>query len=1057
MFLAMSATDFIQYTNYAFIGILVIGALMGLWRGLFKSIYYLVVFVGMALLAWFVLSPLIIDSLLDWNLNITISGVTITSIRASMPEIMSLFNSDYASLMVEGTETYTLMMGLMTMIVRIVFTISVIILTMTGLKLIFAIIYKIIAPKNKDKDGNPVKMSFGSRMGGLVVGAIHAFLLLLLLAIPISGISEIGSKVSEISQNNNNTEEVEYKVLTDGSRIILLSNRENLASTNDTLKTISPYFSIYRSSVYGKVFSYVKMNNRPLDEKLFDTVLSVDYNNKKISLTNDIIVGIDIYNTLNKEVDGKWSLEAIVNIDETILNGAAQKLGDLGLINALVPIAAEVVLKTDAFKKQLGPTIEEVNADKVIQDLKAINLNDDIVNLGLSLVSIGKSGILEISKVNKEDEEGHKVTLVEVLNKLDSKLIDEGFKKVGDVEIFNVIGDIGLKYLANAQFMNKYLESAGMTSSDLNFEGVSLSDNLANLGGVIIAIQGLNMSDEDMKKIDLSKYSEAQTDKLVDSLYKLSLLSKNTELLAAVVREEFFPAEYKALLPRKEMTAKDMKSVIKVAKVMLTGENIASGNITIESLLNKDTIDTIVSEATNSEYVAEIINGAGSILIDTLCESLHIEPEAINLEGVNWVEELEPLTELIDIAQEIGIDITKGTASNIKIEDLTEEQINKFAVAVFESKVMSQNTELILNMIKKNIPESYSSLIPTKLASSDEFIGLLKLAKTASKTMSGGKIDLTNLDTDDIADAVSSLNGEQIESLITGIIDSTGLIDVSNLDLPNIDTSTAEGIEEVQKLLGAVETISSVSGVSDLKDLAEDEIENITSSKVATSVVVELLTQETQEGGSLSGFITLDGISEDEWADSEEGSGELKKLMDATSVLMDDKGEIDMSVDKISNLTDEDISTLTDSKVITNSLSENLNDIIADEITSTFDQEKYGYELNLGTVEVKEGENAGEVWAQEVTVIRDVVEMSSNIEETDLSDESTAQNIGQLLDAGKDSQILGDSVVSIADSILQDAYAGIDGYDAPTVDENTNFAEEFAILQALLAAQSSGE
>lgn len=1057
MFLAMSATDFIQYTNYAFIAILAIGALMGLWRGLFKSIYYLVVFVGMALLAWFVLSPLIIDSLLDWNLNITISGVTITSIRASMPEIMSLFNSDYASLMVEGTETYTLMMGLMTMIVRIIFTISVIILTMTGLKLIFAIIYKIIAPKNKDKDGNPVKMSFGSRMGGLVVGAIHAFVLLLLLAIPISGISEIGSKVSEISQNNNNTEEVEYKVLTDGSRIILLSNRENLASTNDTLKTISPYFSIYRSSVYGKVFSYVKMNNRPLDEKLFDTVLSVDYNNKKISLTNDIIVGIDIYNTLNKEVDGKWSLEAIVNIDEAILNGAAQKLGDLGLINALVPIAAEVVLKTDAFKKQLGPTIEEVNADKVIQDLKAINLNDDIVNLGLSLVSIGKSGILEISKVNKEDEEGHKVTLVEVLNKLDSKLIDEGFKKVGDVEIFNVIGDIGLKYLANAQFMNKYLESAGMTSSDLNFEGVSLSDNLANLGGVIIAIQGLNMSDEDMKKIDLSKYSEAQTDKLVDSLYKLSLLSKNTELLAAVVREEFFPAEYKALLPRKEMTAKDMKSVIKVAKVMLTGENIVSGNITIESLLNKDTIDTIVSEATNSEYVAEIINGAGSILIDTLCESLHIEPEAINLEGVNWVEELEPLTELIDIAQEIGIDITKGTASNIKIEDLTEEQINKFAVAVFESKVMSQNTELILNMIKKNIPESYSSLIPTKLASSDEFIGLLKLAKTASKTMSGGKIDLTNLDTDDIADAVSSLNGEQIESLITGIIDSTGLIDVSNLDLPNIDTSTAEGIEEVQKLLGAVETISSVSGVSDLKDLAEDEIENITSSKVATSVVVELLTQETQEGGSLSGFITLDGISEDEWADSEEGSGELKKLMDATSVLMDDKGEIDMSVDKISNLTDEDISTLTDSKVITNSLSENLNDIIADEITSTFDQEKYGYELNLGTVEVKEGENAGEVWAQEVTVIRDVVEMSSNIEETDLSDESTAQNIGQLLDAGKDSQILGDSVVSIADSILQDAYAGIDGYDAPAVDENTNFAEEFAILQALLAAQSSGE
>ena len=214
-----------------------------------------------------------------------------------------------------------------------------------------------------------------------------------------------------------------------------------------------------------------------------------------------------------------------------------------------------------------------------------------------------------------------------------------------------------------------------------------------------------------------------------------------------------------------------------------------------------------------------------------------------------------------------------------------------------------------------------------------------------------------------------------------------------------------------------------------------------------------MLTQETQEGGSLSGFITLDGISEDEWVDSEEGIGELKKLVDATSVLMDDTGNIDVSVDKISSLTDEEIATLTDSKVITNSLDEKLNDIIAEEITNTFDQEKYGYELDLGKVEVGEGESASEVWAEEISVVRDVVEMSSNIEETDLSDEDTARSIGELLDTSKESQILGSSTISIADSILKDAYAGIDGYDAPEVDENTNFAEEFAKLQALLAAQ----
>ena len=260
-------------------------------------------------------------------------------------------------------------------------------------------------------------------------------------------------------------------------------------------------------------------------------ILSVEYNDKKISLTNDIIVGVDIYNELNKEVDGKWSLEAILNVDSDKLNEACVKLGDLGLINALVPIAAELVFKTDIVKGEAKATLDTFDSDKIIGELKAINLNDDVVNLGLSLVSIGKSGIIAIKDVNKEDESGNKTSLVEVLNSLDSDLINEGFESIGKVEIFNVIGDVGLKLIANADFMDKYLESAGMTSAELNFDGVKLSDNLSAIGEVILAIQGLNMSKEDLKNIDLSKYSEAQTDKLVDALYGMSLLSKNTELL----------------------------------------------------------------------------------------------------------------------------------------------------------------------------------------------------------------------------------------------------------------------------------------------------------------------------------------------------------------------------------------------------------------------------------------------------------------------------------------------------------------------------------------------
>ena len=1052
MFLSVSIPDIIQYTNYAFIAILVLGALIGFGRGMFKSIYYLVIFVAMALLSWFVIAPAIINSLLDWELNRNLFGVYVTSLRESMPQIMGAINEDYAVLMEEGTETYTLVLGVVTMIVKIGFTISMIILTMTGLKLIFGLIYLIIAPRSKDKNGNKVKKTFGSRFGGMIIGTVHAFLLLLLLSIPISGISQIGNEISKIEESK--TEEVEYKVINDGNKLILLSNTKELDSVSSTLDKISPYFSVYRSSIYGKIFSKIQVSSRPVDEKLFDTVLTVDYNDKKISLSNDIVMGMEIYNSLKDEIDGKWTLEAILSVDSDKLKEAAQKLGDLNLINAIVPITAEVILKTDIIKGDFAETLKSVDADKIISDLKKINLNDDVVNLGMSLISLGKSGIIEITKAGKEDEDGNKITLIEILNKLDSDLVTEGFEKIGGVEIFNVVGDIGLRYLATAKFMEKYLESAGMTSNDIDFNGVKLNDNLANLGNVIVAIQGLNMSQEDLKKIDLSKYSDSQTDALVDALYSLSLLSHNTELLAAVVREEFLPEEYRVLLPRREMKSADMKGVIKIAKVMLTGENIVSGNISMDTLLNKDNIEVIVQEAHNSEYINDMINGAGTVLIDTICSNLNIPSDEFNVEGINWADELEPLSNLVTIAGDLGISFTGGSTS-LSFEELTDEQISDFANAVFESNVMSQNTELILSLVRKYVPESYANLIPKSLGSAKEFESFLKIAKTASKTTTGGQIDLSKLDTDELADAVSGLTGEQVTSLITGIIDTTGLIDTTTLNLPEIDTSTEEGVQEVQKLLEAVDTISSVSSVSDLKDLAGDEIENITSSKFATTVVVELLTQETQEGGSLNGFLVLDGISDDEWVDTEEGSGELKKLVDATNVLMDDSGNVDMSVEKISSLTDEQIATLTDSKVITNSLDENLNDIIANEITNTFDQDKYGYELNLGKVEVGEGESASQVWAEEIAVVRDVVEMSSNIEETDLSNEDTARSIGELLDASKESQILGGSTVSIADSILKDAYSGIEGYEAPEVDENTNFAEEFAKLQALLAAQGN--
>ena len=249
-----------------------------------------------------------------------------------------------------------------------------------------------------------------------------------------------------------------------------------------------------------------------------------------------------------------------------------------------------------------------------------------------------------------------------------------------------------------------------------------------------------------------------------------------------------------------------------------------------------------------------------------------------------------------------------------------------------------------------------------------------------------------------------------------------------------------------------MDVISSMEDITSIKQIREDEINSITSSSIATSVVVSILEEQTKEGGALNGFLSLDDINDDEWVDKDGQSGELKKLLNATSIIMDEDGNANVTPDTITNLTDDDISTITDSKVIINSLEKNMNDLLEDTINNAFNKEELGFDINLGTVETKDGETKQEAWKKEISTIRDITSLTNDIDpnNTDLSDKETSEKIGNLLNSSKDSQILGETSISLASALLESGYEKVEGQDAPKVDKNTDFAAEFAKLQALL-------
>ena len=1043
-FLAINASQIVQYINYVFFGVIVIGALIGLMRGLFKSVYYFIVFIAMTLLAWFVFSPLVAKALLNANINMTIGGVYVSTIKESLPAIVEGINPDFAPLAVEGTETYALIIQLYNLVVSIIFTFVFILLVITIFKLIFGLIYLIIRPKRKDEEGNKIKKKWWSRLGGMALGTVHALLFLLVFAIPLSGVSRIGN---ELKKAQEATQQVRFEVVDEESHILLLSNRVELASS--PLEDLEPYIDIYRQSAMGKTFEVLKTKGTPVDEQLFSSILSIKYNDQKIGLSDDVVKVITIYQTISKETNNTWTMDAILNIEDDKLKNIINEIGGLDSLNVLVPVATEIAFETNILPENISSGLEGIDYKELIEKVKNVDLSSDVVNLGNSFVAIAKSGLLDLA--NNSSQEGSP-SLVELINSLDVDKLKEGLDALSEVDLVDIFGDVAMKIISESNIVDNLLEGTGLTHEDINLDGISLTDNLSSIADLVQTVQGIDLSFTDLNNIDFSSLKDEDINNLVDTLYDFSIFNQNSDFLVAIIKEEVLPDEYKLLLPELELRSDDLKALLRVAKAIIASQD-GSTSLSISSIINGGAIDVFLFEANNSEYIHALVNNAGEFLIDTICENFGIDKAKVNDNGIDWVDELNPVYDIAKLATKLGIDFNGGTM--IVFEDLSDEDIEAFSKAVFSSKFVSQNSSLLLSVLKTQIPEEYAHLVPSSIDNAETLASLLKIVRSASKAIGeDGEIDLSTIDSEDLKDAISSLDGEQISSLITGIIDATGILDTSTLELPEIDTSTDEGVEEVSKLIDAVATISTISDVNDLSNLKEEDIEKITSSKIATSVAVELLTQQTQEGGALSGFITLDGINADEWVDSSEGSGELKKLVEAASVLMDENGEIDVSVDRISTLTDEEIATLTDSKVITNSLNENLNDIIETEITSTFDQSVYGYELNLGTVEVKDDQSASEVWAEEIATVRDVVEISSNLNETDLSNEDTAKAIGDLFDAGKNSQILGEAALSIADSILQDAYSDLEGYEAPTVTNETNFAEEFMLLQALLAKQS---
>jgi len=151
-----------------------------------------------------------------------------------------------------------------------------------------------------------------SKYNGLAIGFFKGFLVILLITIPLAGISSITNEILKIENIKINEE-----------KIILLKD--------------------YRKTISGRLFKFLKIKQKPLDLYYFDETFLLKHEDKKIYLSKEVEYYVDIVNYLQTH-KVNFSLSDYNETDLEVINTLALKLSKTNSLNITSPIVIDYIL-----------------------------------------------------------------------------------------------------------------------------------------------------------------------------------------------------------------------------------------------------------------------------------------------------------------------------------------------------------------------------------------------------------------------------------------------------------------------------------------------------------------------------------------------------------------------------------------------------------------------------------------------------------------------------------------------------------------------------------------
>ena len=268
---------------------ILVGLLVGIWKGFGKSVIRLFTVLAMAVVCFFCTPP-IAKALATTNisgLGINIAGVQVVTISDAVIAVLQKIGV-INELMI-ASPTFTSFIEAIPVLVLNVVVFSLFFLLLLAFSHLFSwLIAKFTLKKHKKGEHKRYRL-----LGGLV-GAVQAVLVFAILAVPVFGLAdtaEAALKASEKTTTSSSSETVSCVVGSSAEEYSITtaeSTNDAEKQINEIKNTISPILDQYNNTFFVKAFKAVGLVS--IDTKVFGKLTEATVNHENVKLKDEIVV-----------------------------------------------------------------------------------------------------------------------------------------------------------------------------------------------------------------------------------------------------------------------------------------------------------------------------------------------------------------------------------------------------------------------------------------------------------------------------------------------------------------------------------------------------------------------------------------------------------------------------------------------------------------------------------------------------------------------------------------------------------------------------------------------